>query len=1229
MNNKKNDPIVLRSINTKPKKNWKGQWKKDRLYPLYSVVRNNGTVFMSLTGKMKDEPYVIYDPENETFSANEGWEIVEMSADSRQTAIGGTGTQGEPGKDGEDGKDAGFGTITASADSNTGNPSVDVSTSGPNTAKNISFAFHGLKGERGLQGAPGVSNADIKVVTTLPTASAETAGRIFLVETATAGTYARWYTEVDGSNYTWRQLGTTDVALEDYATKDNLSQLRQETTEIKSSVYGGNSVLMPNWARPGYYLSTTGEVTASSTWSISEPFILKQGRTISVKTQGSGACVIAQTNDGNTYTPLVNIPSGTTGLNTFTYTAEQDIKVAVSAKVGLNDVEISVNDAGLVPTVSRLDNVVSHDVNKKNIKLLSSDQFASIWQNKIDHILSFSLIGSSDHYEYGDVVIISNIGITGGKLYFWVLNTSKNYTLQYLLNEGDIPQDGIVNMHYETNGSVLDAVLDTNGFGPYIAGASNTIQVPFVVDYGYSNSQKIAQNTSAISSLQGSVSGLSGKLIEKAAQIFVVEDGTYKTIWEQHLKAVKSFNLQLSDGKHAIGDKIIVNVMGVNSNIFRFWLYDATNDRQFFSYQLDVTTPPAEIVIAEKTEEYVIKVILDYSKLGTYINTFDGNLVVPFTLFQDDSNADIKPNLVEVENIAFRKRWDWQTNSYIDDTSAASDRICSGLFPVTGGKIYKSNRFIEFTQYMDANKVTIAGGVSNPDKTMFFDVAPSGAAYASFGTYTARGKGYPEKWVIQEVASADDVVDENVVGIHAGGIKKDEYERMLANGYEEGIFNFGDCTDVVSGSVALDADGKILAVAMQNDYEGIVKSIDIDVVCSSSFDLLVGLGTIDQRPISLPRKFISVSVSNGKNHIVIPEEAVIRQVGPGEKGMFEPSLVMQKGEVVMIKADANSIGANASISLCGAGFHYEHDSNLEYILTTGQSLALGVKIVGKKYLPVPVLAQKTELATTNKIVSNVQSELNIMDIKNIPFTSPDGSYFKLAVSNEGTLSVNRINPTGKILIFGNSYDIHDYVPNVWWDDMGMAASRKENDWKHRVIRKLLVENNILLDFGKASAYFWERYNSYTEAQRYAPLDGITPGEYDLVIVRCGENTPAGVMTDEEWVDATKEMLDTIISKVGANVPIIFGGALKYRTQVNVPMQEAAQNYANVTWVDMTPLGNLQPFECGLDYDVLGIDGVWHKVSESESAAGVAIHPGDNVQAAMAETLYPYILNVFN
>lgn len=155
MNNKKNDPVVLRSINTKPRKDWKGHWKSGRLYPLYAVVENNGTKFMSLTGKMKDEPYVIYDSENDQYVANEGWEIVESSADSRLTANGGGGGSSTPGKDGKDGKDAGFGLVTASVDNTIGKPSVEVTTSGPATEKNFSFAFHGLKGGPGPQGPQG------------------------------------------------------------------------------------------------------------------------------------------------------------------------------------------------------------------------------------------------------------------------------------------------------------------------------------------------------------------------------------------------------------------------------------------------------------------------------------------------------------------------------------------------------------------------------------------------------------------------------------------------------------------------------------------------------------------------------------------------------------------------------------------------------------------------------------------------------------------------------------------------------------------------------------------------------------------------------------------------------------------------------------------------------------------------------------------------------------------
>lgn len=54
-----------------------------------------------------------------------------------------------------DGTPAGFGEIAATVDNSTGTPSVTVTTSGTNEAKNFTFTFTGLKGERGLPGNDG------------------------------------------------------------------------------------------------------------------------------------------------------------------------------------------------------------------------------------------------------------------------------------------------------------------------------------------------------------------------------------------------------------------------------------------------------------------------------------------------------------------------------------------------------------------------------------------------------------------------------------------------------------------------------------------------------------------------------------------------------------------------------------------------------------------------------------------------------------------------------------------------------------------------------------------------------------------------------------------------------------------------------------------------------------------------------------------------------------------
>lgn len=68
-----------------------------------------------------------------------------------------SGIQGKPGTPGAPGAAAGFGTPTASVDANTGTPSVQVTSSGPDTAKVFNFAFHNLKGVQGNPGTPGAA----------------------------------------------------------------------------------------------------------------------------------------------------------------------------------------------------------------------------------------------------------------------------------------------------------------------------------------------------------------------------------------------------------------------------------------------------------------------------------------------------------------------------------------------------------------------------------------------------------------------------------------------------------------------------------------------------------------------------------------------------------------------------------------------------------------------------------------------------------------------------------------------------------------------------------------------------------------------------------------------------------------------------------------------------------------------------------------------------------------
>lgn len=62
-------------------------------------------------------------------------------------------------------------------------------------------------------------------------ASASTVNKTYLVSTGTTDNYNRYVTQLNGSTYSWQNLGSTEIDLSDYATKAELNQLDQEVKE--------------------------------------------------------------------------------------------------------------------------------------------------------------------------------------------------------------------------------------------------------------------------------------------------------------------------------------------------------------------------------------------------------------------------------------------------------------------------------------------------------------------------------------------------------------------------------------------------------------------------------------------------------------------------------------------------------------------------------------------------------------------------------------------------------------------------------------------------------------------------------------------------------------------------------------------------------------------------------------------------------------------------------------
>ena len=87
-------------------------------------------------------------------------------------------------------------------------------------------------------------------------ASASTANKTYLVSTGTTDNYNRYVTQLNGSTYSWQNIGSTEIDLSDYATKEELNQLDQQ-------LYIESIEDLTQYAHVGGYINLNGKAAGT------------------------------------------------------------------------------------------------------------------------------------------------------------------------------------------------------------------------------------------------------------------------------------------------------------------------------------------------------------------------------------------------------------------------------------------------------------------------------------------------------------------------------------------------------------------------------------------------------------------------------------------------------------------------------------------------------------------------------------------------------------------------------------------------------------------------------------------------------------------------------------------------------------------------------------------------------------------------------------------------------
>jgi hypothetical protein len=190
-----------------------------------------------------------------------------------------------------------------------------------------------------------------------------------------------------------------------------------------------------------------------------------------------------------------------------------------------------------------------------------------------------------------------------------------------------------------------------------------------------------------------------------------------------------------------------------------------------------------------------------------------------------------------------------------------------------------------------------------------------------------------------------------------------------------------------------------------------------------------------------------------------------------------------------------------------------------------------------------------------------------------------------------------------VLFVGNSITLHGVKPEIgWYGDWGMAASKEENDYVHRLVDKL-ARNGTPVNFCIAQAAEWER--AYWDGDGFKTYEGARAFAADIIIVRIGENTRLEMTERYDYAKGLDKFIKFFKSKATARVIItdLFWPSEVLNTATRLVAE--GNGYALVHISDL-----------GARVDMKAV-GLFEN-------GGVAAHPGDKGMEYIAERIFQRI-----